>query len=365
MLSEITRDAQRCEFLAASGWDNATITPFPGDASSRTYFRLGRSSSAILMDAPTVAEAPIRPPDASPEMRAMLEYKARARLAEPSTVAFAVLANALSARGFSAPDIFNADFESGFLVLEDFGDDLFAHMVPDREDELALYSAAADVLAALYRSTFETEPEAFGSRWRIRTYDQTVLLAETELFLDWYVPEQGVEPGAAAREDWRAAWREALAVLDVHARGLVLRDFHAENLVWLPERQAEARVGLLDFQDALFGHPAYDLVSLLEDARRDVSPDIVTPVSDRFFKAAGLTDHDAFCEAAAVLGAQRNGKILGIFVRLARRDGKPQYLNFLPRAARHFVNDLSHPILQPVRTVVEKIAPHVFAEAGQ
>lgn len=360
------RADQRRDFLNAAGWGQAAVTAFPGDASTRAYFRLKDGTrDAILMDAPAGAEAPACPPDATPEERAALGYNALARLAGPDTAAFAALANALTARDLSAPRILEADLGAGFLILEDLGDDLFARVIPDAQDELTLYTAAAETLGAIYRSSFDAEPEAFGSRWRVQAYDETALLTETELFLDWYAPERGGAPSASAREDWRSAWREVLPVLDAHAPGLVLRDYHAENLIWLPERAAEARVGLLDFQDALFGHPAYDLISLLEDARRDVSEAVVAPVSDRFFDAAGLADREAFDAAAAILAAQRNAKILGIFVRLARRDGKPRYLDLLPRVARHFVRDISHPALSPVRAAVRETAPHVFAEADQ
>jgi aminoglycoside/choline kinase family phosphotransferase len=364
--SDQVRAHQRRDFLSAVGWGTAVVTPFPGDASTRSYFRLaGEKGEAILMDAPAGAEAPACPPDATPEERAALGYNALARLAGPNTAAFATLANALTARGFSAPRIFEADLDAGFLILEDLGDDLYARIIPDQQDEVTLYTAAAETLGAIYRSSFDAEPEAFGARWRVQDYDETALLTETELFLDWYAPERGDAPSDAAREEWLKAWRAVLPVLEAHAPGLVLRDYHAENLIWLPDRTAEARVGLLDFQDALFGHPAYDLISLLEDARRDVSEAVVAPVSDRFFDAAGLADREAFNAAAAVLAAQRNAKILGIFVRLARRDGKQRYLGLLPRVARHFVRDISHPALSPVRAAVREIAPHVFAEADQ
>jgi len=360
------RAARRSSFLEQAGWGAARIEPFPGDASTRAYFRLTAGArSAILMDAPGGAEAPACPPGASPADRAALGYNALARLAGPDTGAFAALAGALSARGFSAPRIHEADLDQGFLLIEDLGDTLFARTIPAGAPEAELYGAAADTLAAIYRSSFETEPEAFGRRWPVQGYDETALLAETGLFLDWYAPFRGIAPGEAARADWEAAWRAVFPVLGAHAPGLVLRDYHAENLIWLPERSGEARTGLLDFQDALFGHPAYDLVSLLEDARRDVAPGLAGPVTDRFFAAAGLAGREAFDAAAAVLAAQRNAKILGIFVRLAQRDAKPRYLELLPRVARHFVSDISHPALAPVRAAVREIAPHVFAEADR
>ena len=364
--SDSVRAEQRDAFLRAAGWGAAKVAAFPGDASTRAYFRLRDGErEAILMDAPAGAEAPACPPDADPKTRAELGYNALARLAGPNTAAFAALAGALTARGFSAPRVHDADLRGGFLILEDLGDALYARAIPEGADEKDLYMAAAETLGAIYRASFEIEPEAFGAAWRIQSYDQTALLAETELFLDWYAPERGDAPDAAARADWVDAWRQVLPALNAHSPGLVLRDYHAENLLWLPDRRGEARVGLIDFQDALFGHPAYDLVSLLEDARRDVREDLVGPVTDRFFERACLADREAFDAASAILAAQRNAKILGIFVRLARRDGKPRYLDLLPRVARHFVRDISHPALAPVRSAVREMAPHVFAEADR
>lgn len=358
-------DARR-DFLNAAGWGGAHVDAFPGDASTRAYFRLTDGTRrAILMDAPAGAEAPACPPGADAQTRANLGYNAVARLAGPNTAAFAAIAGALSARDFSAPRIYEADLSAGFLILEDLGDDLFARVIPARAHEGTLYAAAIDALAAIYRSTFEAEPSAFGASWRIESYDDTALLAETHLFLDWYAPYRGATPDAAVRRDWDAAWAAVFPALGAHAPGLNLRDFHAENLIWLPNRAGEASVGLLDFQDALFGHPAYDLVSLIEDARRDVPRDLAEPLTRRFFERAGLADRAAFDAAAAVLAAQRNAKILGIFVRLAQRDGKAKYLDLLPRVAAHFVRDISHPALAPVRGIVREIAPHVFAEADR
>jgi len=360
------RAEQRSAFITQAGWGGADCLAFPGDASTRSYFRLrDGDKAAILMDAPGGAEAPACPVDATAQDRQQLGYNAIARLAGPNTAAFAALAQALTARGFSAPKILSADIDQGFLLLEDLGDGLFARLIPRDAHEGLLYASAVDALAALYRSSFERDQQAFGHTWAIQDYDALALAAETDLFTDWYAPFRGKALTQAEKTDWARAWDAVLPVLDTHAPGLVLRDYHAENLIWLPDRQAEAQVGMLDFQDALFGHPAYDLVSLIEDARRDVSPDLAAPLTDRFFENAGLADREAFDAAVAVLAAQRNAKILGIFVRLSERDGKPKYLDLLPRVARHFVKDISHPALEPVRAAVRELAPAVFAEADQ
>ena len=364
--SPTERDAARADFITACGWGGARVEPFPGDASTRRYFRLhrGDGATALIMDAPGGDEAPACPAGATPQERATLGYNALARLAGNNTAAFAAIAQALSARGFSAPKIVEADVSAGFLLIEDLGDDLFARVIPERAHEGGLYAHAVETLAAIQRSSIERAPEAFGHAWTIQDYDPTALQTEADLFLDWYAARRcGVQITDTLRADWHGAWAKILPALQAHAPGLVMRDYHAENLIWLPGREAEARVGLLDFQDALFGHPAYDLVSLLEDARRDVPGDLHRPLADRFFTKAMLSAREAFDAAYDVLAAQRNAKILGIFVRLVERDGKPRYAEFMPRVARHFVKDIANPALAPLQRLVREIAPDVFKEA--
>ena len=334
------REGEIAAFLDRAGWGRATRTMLAGDASFRRYERLhmGDGSRAVLMDAPPARGEDVRP--------------------------FVSVAQYLAALGLSPPRILAADAEHGFLLLEDLGDDLFARVIPDRAHEGALYAHAVETLAAIQRSSIEREPAAFGHSWRIQDYDRTALQTEADLFLDWYAARRcGAEITEAVRRDWHDAWAKVFPVLDAHAPGLVMRDYHAENLIWLPEREGEARVGLLDFQDALFGHPAYDLVSLLEDARRDVPGDLHKPLADRFFDKAMLSDREAFDAAYDVLAAQRNAKILGIFVRLVRRDNKPRYEQFMPRVARNFVKDIANPALAPLKQIVTEIAPGVYKEA--
>lgn len=359
------RDAALDAFLDKAGWGDAERRPLAGDASTRRYVRLVRGeTSAMLMDAPAGAEAPACPPGATPEERKALGYNAQARLAGPSLVAFAGLSDALCERGLSAPAILASDFGHGFLLLEDLGDALFARLLPDQAHEGTLYAAAVDTLAAIHRSSFPASVEAGGETWPLLAYDATALTAEADLFLDWFLARHaGAEPDAAAKADWHDIWTRAFQRLDTCPPGLVLRDYHAENLIHLPEREGEAAVGLLDFQDALIGHPAYDLVSLLEDARRNVDRKLATPLKARFVERAGIQDAAGFDAAYAVLGAQRNAKILGIFVRLAVRDGKPRYLDMLPRVARHFVGDIQHPALMELNMWIRTHAEAVLLEA--
>ena len=352
-------------FLDAAGWAGARREPLAGDASTRRYIRLRDGErSAMLMDAPSGAEAPACPADAGPDERRMLGYNAAARLAGPNLAAFAGLADALCERGFSAPRILARDFGQGFLLLEDLGDGLIARLLPGELHEGSIYAQAVDVLAALHRCSFPPVLETEGHEWPLQAYDDVALMAEADLFLEWYLDRHaGNAPNAAARDEWTALWQQAFARLRSCPPGIVLRDYHAENLIYLPEREGEAGIGLLDFQDALIGHPAYDLVSLLEDARRNVDRKLASPLKARFVEKAGIQDPAAFDAAYAVLGAQRNAKILGIFVRLAVRDGKQRYLDLLPRVARHFVADLEHPALLGLSLWARAHAPSVFLDA--
>ena len=359
------RSATRRAFIEQSGWGDAEIMPLQADASTRSYSRLVRGDeSVLLMDAPAGAEAPACPKEATSSEREALGYNAIARLAGPDLVAFAGLAKALGERGFSTPKILASDLENGYLLLEDLGDEVYARIVPGKMHEGTLYSHAVDTLAALYRSSLPQDVSLNDQTWPLLSYDGQAMQAEVDLFLDWFLAQHAeIEITEQARQDWNAIWATAFDRLDHCAPGLVLRDYHAENLIHLPDREGHAVVGLLDFQDAVMGHPAYDLVSLLEDARRTVDRKLAVPLKARFVAKAGIDDIAGFDAAYAVLGAQRNAKILGIFVRLARRDGKEKYLDLLPRVARHFVADLQHPALMPLLMWAKTHAEPVFREA--
>lgn len=351
------------DFIASVGWGDAVRAPIQGDASTRSYTRLEMGGHrAVLMNAPRGDEAPGEPEGASVEDRVALGYNAVARLAGPNMEAFLCLATELTKRGFSAPEILAADAAQGFALIEDLGgDDYDVVLRRDLTREPALYTAAIDTLAALHRSSFSKIATQGDHIWPIRDYDQTALLAETALLLDWYAPDTGVLIPQAARAEHDALWCRAFKMLDSHAPGLALRDFHAQNLFWLPDREGQAQVGLIDFQDALFAHPAYDLASLLEDARRDVDPALFAPMIARFIDKAGLRDADAFGAAYAVTAAQRNAKILGIFVRLAVRDGKPAYRTLIPRVATHFRRDLTHSACADLRGWYHTHIPELFS----
>jgi aminoglycoside/choline kinase family phosphotransferase len=232
-------------------------------------------------------------------------------------------------------------------------------MIARGEAEAPLYEAAIDALVALHG---ERAPTELAAQKPLFAYDETAMLAETDLLTEWVLPlASGQAVSDATRAEHRALWRDALAALPKYAPVFVHRDYHAQNLMWLPTREGVARVGMIDFQDALAGHPAYDLISLLEDARREVTPamsDFMTALYIARAHAAGLpVDEHGFRAAAALLAAQRNAKIIGIFARLYKRDGKPRYLAYLPRMWRYMERDLSHPSLAKLKAWYDRAVP--------
>ena len=317
----MTRAEARAAFLAAAGWADAEARPLAGDASARRYDRLTlRGAPAVLMDAPPEAGEALTP--------------------------FLAVTAHLRGLGLSAPAVLHADPTTGFALLEDLGDALFARVcADDPAAEPALYAAAVDLLADLQSAP----PPAEIDGWTVPPYDAETLAREALLAVDWYLAGAAGPPPPDLRAEFAARLADACAEVAPARGALVLRDYHAENLIWLPDRRGTARVGLLDYQDALRGHGAYDLVSLLEDARRDTSEALRAAMTARFAAATGA-DAPALAQAAAALTAQRNLKIVGIFARLARRDAKPRYLSLIPRVWAHLQRDLSHPALGPLAT---------------
>ncbi|MGY9048566.1 hypothetical protein P775_02205 [Puniceibacterium antarcticum] len=305
-------------FLAGAGWSDATLTPLAGDASARRYSRVARAGGgAILMQDP-----------------------------DGDTALFARLARHLSGLGLSAPQILAEDHARGLLLIEDLGDGLFARLTAaDPTQERQLYLAATDALLALHRHAPPALDVATPQR----------LAQMSDLGFDCYLVRATGSAAPQARDRCIAAFEEALATDAPDTDVMILRDFHAENLLWLPDRTGPARVGLLDFQDALQGHCAYDLASLLTDARRDVSPDTAAAAIHHYIRQRGLPD-GPFRAALAVLGAQRNLRILGVFARLAGA-GKPQYLTLMPRVWAHLQADLTHPALASVAAILNAVLP--------
>ena len=315
------RAAHAAAFLADAGWGGAARAHLAGDASNRRYERLRRGPDrAVLMDAPPARGEDVRP--------------------------FTRIAQHLRGLALSAPAIIAEDAANGFLLIEDLGDDLFARLLaadPTREAEL--YVTATELLADLHAAPL---PEG------IAPYDAPLMGDLAALALDWYAQAEATPRARTEFADLVTGMCDALAP---GAEALVLRDYHAENLLWLPERAGLARVGLLDFQDAMAGHRAYDLVSLLQDARRDVSQ-ATEQAMRAHYVAVTRRNAARFSAAYAALGAQRALRILGVFARLCLRDGKPRYLDYLPRVWEHLQRNLAHPELAPLR---RRVAAHLPA----
>ena len=347
-------------FLARVGWGEAVRMPLPGDASTRRYIRLRLGDrAALLMDQPQSAETPAASAGASPSERHALGYNAVARLAGADCARFVAVAKYLRAKGLSTPDIYADDAAQGFVLIEDLGDDLFADALARGADEQALYAAAAEVLARLHA---DAAPGVLPPDKHLHAYDETALLAETDLLTEWFFPVAlGRKADKSETGQHRELWRQALAPY-LHALPVfVHRDYHAQNLLWLPGRSGVARVGLIDFQDAVAGAKAYDLVSLIEDARRDVTPALGESTAVHYRKAmreqGTPLDGRAFAEEMAVFAAQRNAKIVGIFARLSRRDGKSRYLTYLPRVWSYLGRDLEHPALAALKSWYDRTIP--------
>ncbi len=330
----MSREAEIVAFLAAEGWSEATHRPLAGDASARRYERIAAGPRrAILMDVP---------PESGLD-----------------TTPFLAVAAWLAKAGLSAPAVLAAAPEQGLVLLEDLGDDLFATLCArDPALEAPLYDSAIDTLAAMQDLDWRG-----ASGWTPPPYDMAVLLRETRVMSEWYLPAATgapVEPDLLAEYD--ALCEGALAPLLPASTVPIYRDYHAENLIWLPARTGVARVGLLDFQDMLIGHPAYDFVSLLRDARRDIAPALSARARARYLARTGR-EAEEFDAAAHVLSAQRNLKILGLFARLRLRDGKARYLGLMPRVWGYLEGDLAHPALAPLRAFVARHVPAPDAEA--
>jgi len=320
-MTDTARATLKSAFLEGTDWAGASATLVAGDASNRKYDRLTLDGkTAILMDAPVEKGEDIRP--------------------------FVAVADHLLNAGLSAPRIIAQDREHGFLILEDLGNDLYARVAiaqPELEDEI--YRVAVDCLITLHRAA---------PMPGLGTYDPETTTPLAALAYDWYLGES-IGPNEDAKADFSKAMHDAL-VQHSKCTVTILRDYHAENLLWLPERDGPARVGLLDFQDAMIGDPAYDLVSLLMDARRDVPPDLADKMIGYYCDQMGLS-REGFETRYHVVGAQRNLRILGVFARLSRRDGKKHYVDLIPRVWDHLMANLAHPALADVAALIHRDLP--------
>ena len=318
------RTAAITAFLDLSGWQGAVCTTLAGDASFRRYDRVTLGDRiAVLMDAPPPME------DVRPFIR---------------------IAEHLTSLGLSAPRILARDEEAGFLLLEDLGDGTYTKLLAENHEEEALYALAMDVLAHLH-----AHPAALPEG--LPPYDEAKLLAEAALLTDWYYPATfGRELDPASRAAYLDIWRALVPLARALPDTLVLRDFHVDNLMLLP-RPGVAACGLLDFQDAVAGPPTYDPMSLLEDARRDIDPALIARMKDRYLSYFPALDRQAFAQSWSVLAAQRHAKVIGIFTRLAKRDGKPLYLGHIPRVWRLLEAACQDPVLAPLAEWLDQHIP--------
>jgi N-acetylmuramate 1-kinase len=340
------RIGQLRTFLDQSGYGEAERARMQGDASTRIFERLTLDEQTmILMNTPPH-------PDSAP-VRDGKSYGTIAHLAD-NAIAYVALAAGLRERNFSAPVILHADTDLGLIIMEDLGDERIVAGSPPTPVE-ARYRTALDLLVALHRRRLpEALPLAAHGEYQLPHYDMEALLVELELLLDWYLPYVRAPASDERRAEFISLWREALAPALEGPATWVLRDYHSPNLLWLKERQDIARIGVLDFQDAVVGPPAYDVASLLQDARVDVPETLEMGLLSRYVRARRGDDRRfdpaRFAQLYATLAAQRASKILGIFARLDRRDGKPQYLRHIPRIRRYLQRSLAHPALSALNT---------------
>jgi len=325
-LTSSKRKSALQHFLMITGWYGAKMEILASDASSRQYFRLSQfeGTKRILMDDPIGRE---------------------------SCEKFIQIDKILKRLGYSVPEIFDHDLNHGFLLLGDLGTMTFAQALTHGMDEKMLYEAAVDVLIDLHQRYTEKDEG-------LETYTHEKYLEEVLLFIDWYLPiifKQ--KPTQEMRLEFIKAWTQTFSFLENIPQSLVLRDFHVDNLIWLQDQENLKKCGLLDFQDALIGPVPYDLVSLLQDVRRDVSQSMEDEMIARYLKAFPHLDPFQFKAAYAVLGAQRNTRILGTFTRLYFNMGKKRYLEFLPRTWALVKKDLDHISLAPVKEWFHKYGP--------
>ena len=354
------RDALKDAFLARAGLAGARRERLAGDASTRNYERLhpAGGDSRIFMDQPPVESAAC-PPDANAGARRTLGYNAMARLAAGRVDAFVAVAGWLTEAGLSAPRIEAFDAGQGLAVMEDLGDNLFGTLIAGGADEAPLYEAALDALIHMQDQPVARRLGAeAGLDWPLLTYDALALETAVDLLPDWLPAlRPGVQVDAAARADWAAIWAPILARGEAGARVFCHRDYHAENLIWLPDREGPARVGMLDFQDAVLAHPAWDLSMLLHDARRDVSRALSDTMLERYLDRSRHAGELPITADFHALGALNICRIIGVFARLVIRDGRPRYEAFLPRMWGYLDACLADPGLADLRAWLDACVP--------
>ena len=309
------------EFLEANNISYLSIEPIKQDASNRRYFRINNNKNTLLMDSPSI---------------------------DNNNYEFIKISDHLNTIGLSAPKIIKKDYINGLFIIEDFGNLTFNEAIKNNISEELLYKNAVQCLSKIHKSD---NPK------NLPIYNNKYLLAELSLFTDWFLKEINIEVNNSAIIKWEKAWNKPLIEINKGNNKLVLRDFHADNLFWMPNREDIKRIGLIDFQDALIGHEAYDISSLLEDVRRNVSENTKEIVIQEFIKISNIKDEKKFLQDYKILTAQRNAKIVGIFIRLARRDNKKNYLKLVNKAMNIFLNSAKDANLEEVLHWIEYYIP--------
>jgi tRNA threonylcarbamoyl adenosine modification protein YjeE len=344
--------------LSGAGWAGASRSFMLGDASTRAYERLQKpdGTKAILMISP-------RRPD-GPAVRFGKPYSAIARLAEDVTP-FIAMSAALRQQDFSAPEVYACDEEAGLAIIEDLGTE---GILRDGQPDPDRYMMAAEALAVLHsRQLSDTVTYGDGKTYRIPPYDMDALLIEIELLNDWYAPYLGLTLSSGAKATFVNIWRRVLQEVIGSRPTWTLRDYHSPNVIWLDDREGIHKVGIIDFQDCVMGLPGYDVASLLQDARVTVSDQLELKLLSHYARIRRESDSGfdvtSFARQYAIMCAQRGTKVLGIFARLSRRDGKHQYLDHLPRIERYMAKALAHPQLAEVRSWYAQYMPHVTGDS--
>lgn len=358
MKSKLSRQDQIEAFRASAGWSNATLSWLGQDASTRRYGRMKHGNqNVLLMDAPLIEADPCTP-DMTPAERELSGWNAMTRLAASRVEAFVLIGNHLRSLGLRTPEVYNYDTEHGFAIIEDFGDGReFARLIErGLADETILYTKAAQTLAHLHAQPTPRIIQAGKESWPILPFDAVALRANADLFADWLPQhDRRARMTSADRTRWESVLDALIEQAERFPREFTLRDYHAENLLWLPNGQ----IALLDFQDSVLGWDAWDLAMLTQDARRKVSPNASHAAIHAYLAATGK-DEDDFNARLAVIGTLNALRITGVFARLIERDGKPRYGDFMQRQQALLAQNLAHPAVADMAAFVRETAPFIF-----
>ena len=318
---EIHNNKQILNFLNTNGISNLLLEPIKQDGSNRRYFRINNNSKTLLMDSNST---------------------------DNNNDVFIQISQYLNKIGLSAPKIIQTDNKNGLFLIEDFGSLTFNEALKNNASEKLLYLSAVQCLSIIHTNELPVN---------IPIYDNKYLLKELDIFIEWFFKEHNIKLAKLALLEWNKAWKKYLKDINKNNTKLVLRDFHADNLFWLPERNDVKKIGLIDFQDALIGHEAYDISSLLEDVRRDVSNDTKELAIKEFIKINKIKNENKFLKNYKILTAQRNAKIVGIFIRLARRDNKMKYLKLVNKAMNIFLTSAKEAKLDDILSWIDHYIP--------